>query len=105
MDSTLKFGLIGFGEVGGILCAALKEKGAAWVGAWDILLPDPAQGSAMRTRARAKGIEPCESPSTMFAQANVVICAVTAANALDAARDASIRIRPGAYYLDLNSAS
>ena len=39
-------GLVGYGEVGKILTAALVERKAGWVGAWDILLADPSTGPA-----------------------------------------------------------
>ena len=38
---TLAFGLVGYGEVGKIFTAALVERKAPWVGAWDVLLARP----------------------------------------------------------------
>jgi 3-hydroxyisobutyrate dehydrogenase-like beta-hydroxyacid dehydrogenase len=98
-------GFIGYGEVGGILARALREKGAAWVGAWDLLFRDAAQGRVMRNRARQDGVEACASLRALLARADVVISAVTAANALDAAREAARSLRAGSFFLDLNSAS
>ncbi len=100
-----KFGLIGYGEVGTILGAALRGHGPAWLGAWDILMRDPAQGPAMSARARAARIEPCESAAALYGQAEIVVSAVTASNTFDAAGDAARSIRPGAFYFDLSSAS
>jgi 3-hydroxyisobutyrate dehydrogenase-like beta-hydroxyacid dehydrogenase len=104
-DSNLKIGFIGYGEVGGILARALKEKGAGWVGAWDVLFRDAAQGPIMRSRAGHDGVEACASLKALLARADIVISAVTAANALDAAREAARHIRKGCHFLDLNSAS
>ncbi len=104
-SAELNAGLIGYGEVGTILSRALREKGAAWVGAWDLLFRDRAEGAAMTRRAGESGVEACTSLGELLARADVVICAVTAANALDAAREAAKSIRPGTYFLDLNSAS
>jgi 3-hydroxyisobutyrate dehydrogenase-like beta-hydroxyacid dehydrogenase len=59
----------------------------------------------MQTHARAAGIEPCASAAALLERANVVICAVTAANAFDAAKEAAAAIRPDVHFLDLNSAS
>jgi 3-hydroxyisobutyrate dehydrogenase-like beta-hydroxyacid dehydrogenase len=99
-DPFKYFGMIGYGEVGGILSAALKEKGVA-VAAWDLLMAQ----DAMKAKARSADVEACESSAALMAKAEVVICAVTAADALAAAKEAAKAIRPGTYYLDLNSAS
>lgn len=104
-SSEINLGFIGFGEVGGILSRAVRERGVAWVGAWDVLLADPAAASQMRARAAECGVDACLSLEDLLAQAGVVISAVTAANALDAAHEAAKSIRPGTYFLDLNSAS
>ncbi len=105
MDATLRIGLIGYGEVGRILTQALREKGLAWVGAWDILFRDAAQGAALKARAREAGIEACASLAELLSRADIAISAVTASNALDVAREAAATIRPGMHFLDLNSAS
>jgi 3-hydroxyisobutyrate dehydrogenase-like beta-hydroxyacid dehydrogenase len=105
MDASLRIGLVGYGEVGRILARALREKGVAWVGAWDLLFRDATQGPAMRTLAREAGVEACASLADLLARADVAISAVTASNALDVAREAAASIRPGTHFLDLNSAS
>jgi 3-hydroxyisobutyrate dehydrogenase-like beta-hydroxyacid dehydrogenase len=105
IDKSLRFGCIGYGEVGKILSRALRERGAAWVGAWDILFPDGAQGPAMKARAGEAGVEPCDSSSRLLESADIVISAVTAANTHAAAREAAEWIRPGTFFLDVNSAS
>jgi 3-hydroxyisobutyrate dehydrogenase-like beta-hydroxyacid dehydrogenase len=104
-EANLRIGLIGYGEVGRILTQALREKGIAWVGAWDILFRDAAQGPSLKARAREGGIEACGSLAELLAGADVAISAVTASNALDVAREAAASIRQGTYFLDLNSAS
>ena len=103
--SALKIGLLGYGEVGTILARGLREKGVGWVGAWDLLFRDPAEAPAMMRRASEHGVEACGSLEDLLARAEIVISAVTAANALEAAREAAARIRPGTFFLDLNSAS
>ena len=105
LDLGLKIGLAGYGEVGKILCRALREKGLSWVGAWDILFRDPGRGRTMQEQASEDRIEACESLAALLGRADVVISAVTAANALDVAREAVPSIRAGTFYLDLNSAS
>lgn len=96
----MNIGLIGFGEVGGILATDLKVRGAD-VAAWDLLMAQP----AMREKARAAGIEACESSAALVRRSQVVISAVTASNTLAAAREAAQAIGPGTFFLDLNSAS
>lgn len=92
--------LMGFGEVGQILAADLKLK-AASIAAWDILFPDDNSGPS---RA-AEEIQRRESAPDAAAGASIVISAVTAANAVDAARSVSNALEGGAAYLDLNSVS
>ncbi len=104
LDSKLRIGLVGYGEVGKILARALREQGVGWVGAWDILLRD-SQGEAMKARAKDDGVEACASLAALLERADIVISAVTAANAFDVAREAAQSIRPGTFFLDLNSAS
>ncbi len=106
MSATdLRIGHVGYGEVGTILAQALEPQGVAWLGAWDIVLPDALCGPAMAGRARAAGVEPCDSAAALYAKANVIISAVTASNTYAAAEDAGRLIRPGSYYFDLSSAS
>jgi 3-hydroxyisobutyrate dehydrogenase-like beta-hydroxyacid dehydrogenase len=104
-DANLGIGLIGYGEVGKILARALVERRVAWVGAWDVLLRDPAQGPAMRAHAQSAAVETCDSAAALLERCEIVISAVTAANSFDVAKEAAASIRPGAYFLDLNSAS
>lgn len=105
MDLNLKIGVVGYGEVGKILSHALRDKGIAWVGAWDLLFIDATRGPAMKAQARAERIEPCESLAALLARADIVISAVTASNTLEVAREAAPSIRSSVFFLDLNSAS
>ncbi len=87
--------LLGFGEVGQTLAGSLGPK----LTAWDLLFADPASGPS---RALA------DYPVVGGAQsrgADLVISAVTAAQDLSAARSIAGEIKPGSYFLDLNSAS
>jgi 3-hydroxyisobutyrate dehydrogenase-like beta-hydroxyacid dehydrogenase len=105
-DATgLAIGLVGYGEVGKILAAALIQRGVAWVGAWDILLPDPAAGPAMQAHARDANVFAASSLSDLLARADVVISAVTASQAVAVAREAVPSMQPETWFVDLNSAS
>ena len=105
IDKSLKFGLIGYGEVGKILSRALRERGAAWVGTWDILFRGGARGPTMKQHAREAGVHDCDSPRLLAERADIVISAVTPANTYAAASEAAEWIRPGTFFLDLNSVS
>ncbi len=105
-DGTkLAIGLVGYGEVGKILAAALVARGVAWVGIWDLLLRDPATAPAMRDHAARTGAAPMPSLAALLARADVVISAVTASQTLAVATEAARTIRRGTWFVDLNSAS
>ena len=97
--------LIGYGEVGRILTRALRNRGVARVAAYDILFYDPKHSSEMKEVAERDRVTLADSPRALLADAELVICAVTASETLAAAREAAPFIRRGAFYLDLNSAS
>ena len=102
--SDWRIGLIGYGEVGRIFTAGLKEK-AVWTGAWDLKFADPAQREAPLAHAAAAGVVACDSVAALCSQASLVISAVTASNTLAVAEAAAPHLRPGSLFLDLNSAS
>jgi 3-hydroxyisobutyrate dehydrogenase-like beta-hydroxyacid dehydrogenase len=101
----MRIGLIGYGEVGKIFAQALREGAAAWVGAYDILLKDPAAAPNMRAHAARAGIAALDSAAALLDRAELVISAVTASQALAVATEAAAAIRPGTWFLDVNSAS
>lgn len=103
LDAT-HVALLGLGEVGTVFGHALVRAGAAWVGAWDIQLVGE-QASAVRKRAQQAGVVVCADLPAMCAQADVIISAVTAANTLSAAQQTARHLRPGTWFLDLNSVS
>jgi 3-hydroxyisobutyrate dehydrogenase-like beta-hydroxyacid dehydrogenase len=97
--------LIGYGEVGSILGNALVERRVADVVAYDILADDAQRRPALAARAAHDGVRLVDSPAAATAQAELVISAVTAQASHAAAMRAAQALAPGAYYLDLNSAS
>lgn len=92
-------GVVGYGEVGKIFTAGLAPHVGA-VSAWDIAFND----SSVR-KAVPSGVQACAAFHDLYAQADLVVSAVTASNTLDVAEDAGMLIREGSFYLDLNSAS
>jgi len=103
--TNLDIGLIGYGEVGKIFGNDLRARGVAWVGAWDTRFADAAQSADDRRHAQARGVIACDSSRHLCGKANLIISAVTAANSLEAAREAARWIGRGATYIDLNPAS
>ncbi|HVA93662.1 MAG TPA: DUF1932 domain-containing protein [Candidatus Dormibacteraeota bacterium] len=96
--------LIGFGEVGGIFG---RDFAAAdlQVSAFDILLNTEPSRSAMLEKAKNQKVRTCDSPAEAVRGADLVISAVTAAAALDAAKSVLPFLSAGQTYLDINSVS
>jgi 3-hydroxyisobutyrate dehydrogenase-like beta-hydroxyacid dehydrogenase len=92
---------IGLGEVGRILADDLSMKGVT-LSAWDLKFTDPKSGPT--SLARTMELHAAQTAAEAVAQADLVISAVTAAQTLAAAKSAT-GLKPGAIYLDLNSAS
>ena len=98
-----RLGLVGYGEVGKIFAAALRPQLAQLCVA-DLKLDDPAQQQQLRDHARSIGVQ-AGSLQTLCEQAQLIVSAVTASNTLAVAEQVASRIRPGCFFLDLNSAS
>ncbi|HVB89134.1 MAG TPA: DUF1932 domain-containing protein [Beijerinckiaceae bacterium] len=104
-ENRTKIALIGFGEVGRTFARDLVASGAAELATFDILLREEKAGSAMRARAGELGVRVCERPSDAAREAAIVFSAVTAVSAYEAAEEAATYLRPGQYFVDLNSVS
>jgi 3-hydroxyisobutyrate dehydrogenase-like beta-hydroxyacid dehydrogenase len=99
---TRNIGLVGFGEVGRIFGAGLKDKpGIEVVAAWDLKFSDAKE----RDAASDVGIRAMGSMAQLCEASDLVISAVTASNTLAVAQEAAPRLRKGSFFLDLNSAS
>jgi len=97
-------GLIGYGEVGRIFSAGLKEK-VSTVSAWDLKFDAPELKAAQLAHAAQAGVTACRSVAELCAHADLVISAVTASSTLAVAQAAAPHLRSGTVFLDLNSAS
>jgi 3-hydroxyisobutyrate dehydrogenase-like beta-hydroxyacid dehydrogenase len=97
-------GMIGYGEVGKIFTAGLKDKMAS-TSAWDLKFEAPDLRDVQLAHAAQSGVAACTSMAQLCAGADLVISAVTASNTLAVAQAAAPHIRRGAVFLDLNSAS
>ena len=101
----MNVGLVGYGEVGKIFASEFVAQKVGWVGAWDVLMRDPSAGPAMSGHAAKAGVEPADSMAALTAKADVVISAVTASQAWAVADEAAASIRPGTWFMDINSCS
>ena len=98
-------GLIGYGEVGRIFSRGLQQPGGRPVHAWDLQFADPGVRDAALQHARDHGVQACASAAALCSASSLVISAVTASNTLAVAQEAARHLRPGTFFLDLNSAS
>ncbi|HZT51419.1 MAG TPA: DUF1932 domain-containing protein [Stellaceae bacterium] len=100
-----RIALIGFGEVGQTFARGLLATGRHSVATYDILFDNSAAGASLRETARALGVAAAATAETAAAGAQVVISAVTAASAFAVAQQAGGYLKPGQFFLDINSVS
>ena len=100
-----RIALIGFGEVGTRFAEGLIASGRHDVAAYDILFDDRREAPRLRAKARELKVEACASPAAAIAGARIVISAVTASSAQEAAHEAAKHMGPGQFFLDINSVS
>lgn len=91
--------LLGFGEVGQTFAEDLKTGFTAW----DLKFIDAE--SAPSQAARRLGVAIPDSAKSAIMSADVIVCAVTAAQDKDAAQSVAAFLKPGAVFMDVNSAS
>jgi len=95
-----KIGFIGFGEAG-------RTFASGWPGtpphAFDIKTGDPASRTAQFAAYDQAGVVGHESAASALRRADVLLCVVTADQALAAARDYAPLLKAGALWLDMNS--
>jgi 3-hydroxyisobutyrate dehydrogenase-like beta-hydroxyacid dehydrogenase len=98
-----RIALIGFGEVGQSLALALIARGHAELAAWDTAFADPCSGPSCALQHIT--VRKAVSAADAAAGAELVISAVTAERDVEAAIAVASGLHPGAYFLDVNSAS
>ena len=103
MSPVSRIALIGLGEVGQIIAEDLKAAGFTDIAAWDIRFADP-QSPPSRA-VEALSLRQGTSGTDAARGAELIVSAVTAASDVDAAAAVTGGIEPGAFFLDLNSAS
>jgi 3-hydroxyisobutyrate dehydrogenase-like beta-hydroxyacid dehydrogenase len=98
----MRIALIGYGEVGRILAEDLAAR--ASLAAFDLKLGSGA-GVAMHQHAQQHGVALADSHAGAVRDAELVISAVTASQAVAVARASASGLARGAFFLDFNSAS
>jgi len=96
-------GLVGYGEVGRILAEDLRERDVR-VSAYDLKL-DGSAGAPMREHAERHGVALAASHAALARDAELIVSAVTASQAVPVAEACAPAIGAGALFLDVNSAS
>jgi len=94
-----RIAFIGYGEVGQLFAREFAAKAAA-VAVYDVK-PD----AAFAATAARDNVRLAATPAEAVEAADIVISAVTADQAVAAARSAAPALRPGPIYVDLNSVS
>jgi 3-hydroxyisobutyrate dehydrogenase-like beta-hydroxyacid dehydrogenase len=97
-----RIALLGLGEVGTILADDLGEASGAEIAVVDVLFSDAESGPSRVLRARPQ-LQGHDSAAAAVRDAQLVISAVTAAAAVEAASAAADGMTRDAWYLDLNS--
>lgn len=104
MKSIERICLLGLGEVGSALAAGLADLDGVKLTAWDHKFADPAS-PASRHAADLPWLELATEARNAARGCDLVISAVTAAQALPAAQSILPSLKRGAWFLDLNSVS
>ncbi len=97
-------GLVGYGEVGRILAEDLRTQGIT-VSAYDIKLDNSATEAPLQAHATQHGVQLASSSAALAAQSDFIISAVTASQTVLVAQACAPALKPGAFFLDFNSAS
>jgi 3-hydroxyisobutyrate dehydrogenase-like beta-hydroxyacid dehydrogenase len=97
-------GLVGCGEVGRILAEDLRKQDVR-VAAYDIKLRSHQAGLPLRDHAKSHGVALSASHADLAAQSDFIVSAVTASQAVPVAQACAPAVKPGAWFLDFNSAS
>jgi len=98
-------GFVGFGEAAYHLTKGLKQAGLGRVVAYDIHTGTPQRGERIKARAGETSTELMESSAALADAADVIISAVTADQAVNAAAQTAPYLTSRHTYADLNSVS
>jgi len=94
-------GLIGYGEVGRILAEDLRQQDLKVI-AYDIKLRSDQAGGALRDHAAGHGVALTASHADLAAQADLIVSAVTASQAVPVAQACAPTVKKDAWLIDFN---
>src|SRR5579862_5069275 len=100
-----RLGFVGFGEAAFHLAKGLRDAGVKRTIAFDIHMHTPGLGEKIQARAQETRTALVEFSAALAASADVIISAVTADQAADAAEQTASYLTPRHIYADLNSVS
>jgi 3-hydroxyisobutyrate dehydrogenase-like beta-hydroxyacid dehydrogenase len=103
MTNDLRICLLGFGEVGQTLAADLRDRGCKNLITWDLKFLN--HDAMLASRAQSLAVEVSHNAAEAVAQADLILSAVTAAQAVAAAQSVAGHLPSKAFFVDLNSAS
>jgi 3-hydroxyisobutyrate dehydrogenase-like beta-hydroxyacid dehydrogenase len=101
---ALALAIIGYGEVGQLFAREFVARGVA-TAVYDLKCDDPHEREPLAKLAAEDKVQLAASPAAAIHGADIVISAVTADQAVAAARAAAGHLRRGQIYVDLNSIS
>src|SRR5262252_3773977 len=106
MDGAIeKVGFVGFGEAAYHIAKGLRGAGLDRVYAFDINAHAPGLGEKIRRRAGETQTQLVESNASLCQACDLIFSAVTADQALEAARQTAPHLGARHSYVDLNSVS
>src|SRR5262245_39005404 len=104
--TAARIGFLGYGEVGQRFAADLRAiDGRRELAAFDLLLHQAAAGDAMRRHAGAQHVDLMADAAALADECTLIFSAVTADQALNAARSLADRQLKHAWVVDVNSAA
>lgn len=105
MDINPAIGFVGFGEAGSNIARGLRSAGVERLFAFDIKTHSPDFGPKIQQRAGQSQTSLVESSAELAKSCDILLSAVTADSALDAAKQTAAFLHTGHMYADLNSVS
>ncbi len=105
MSPGLKIGFVGFGEAAYHIAKGLRQPGIASITAFDIHTHTPGLGQKIQQRARETETRLVESNGELAQACDIMLSAVTANQAANAAGQNAPHLTPDHIYADLNSVS
>jgi prephenate dehydrogenase len=102
LTSSATVCIIGFGDSGAAVGAALAQRGHV-VRAWDLLLDDPTRREMMRSRIAAALVDPATSLADAVSGAKIVVCAVDGAAAARVRLEVTALLVAGQELMDVES--